>query len=180
MAGRDGSGYWIDLLNLQPHPEGGHYSESYRSGECAELSRGKRPFCTAIYYLLHEGEASRFHRIRSDEIWHHYAGGVLRLYVLQPGRCIGEEPTDTEIHRREAEPWLETLYLGDSPSVPARLQVVVPAGLWFAAEPIEGSGFCLSGCTVSPGFDFADFELAGRGSLTEEYPAHAELIRRLT
>jgi predicted cupin superfamily sugar epimerase len=141
----------VRRLGLIPHPEGGFYRETFRSAEALSLADGRlRSASTAIYYLLPAGTFSTWHRVASDEVWHHYAGGALRLYLLGHGE-----------HRLD----------GDHP------QAVVPAGIWQAAEPEDGPVLC--GCTVAPGFDFADFGLADREALTEAYPADAELIRRL-
>ena len=149
-------------LQLLPHPEGGYYRETYRSsgripGEVLPASfSGERNYSTAIYFLLEGGQYSAFHRIASDECWHFYQGIPLHIYVLHPS---GE---------------LETIVLGNPV-----FQAVVPAGCWFASRPSEPEGFCLVGCTVAPGFDFADFEMAAAETLAGKYPAHASLIREL-
>ncbi len=155
--------YWIERLGLQPHPEGGYFRQTYRSEESIPLEglperfTGPRAFSTAIYFLLEREQFSAFHRIRSDEMWHFYAGSALSLHVLRPdGRC-------------------EHIPLGSG-----QFQVVAPAGCWFAAG-VDGPGpYGLVGCTVAPGFDFADFELAERGQLIEQYPQHAEIITQFT
>lgn len=105
---------------------------------------------TAIHYLLPPGAWSAWHRVRSDEVWHHYDGGALSLYRL--GMPAVRLDRDTP-------------------------QAVVPAGVWQAAEPVDGAVLC--GCTVAPGFEFDDFELASAERLAEEFPADAALIRRL-
>lgn len=155
--------YWIDHLHLQPHPEGGFYSETYRSGVTSAPSGfdGERSFSTAIYFLLRQQDRSVFHRIKSDEVWHRYAGGSLTLYVL-----------DTR--------GLTTYVLGDQLERGERPQVVIPAGSWFGALVNEPHAYVLSGCTVSPGFDFRDFEMADRQTLIGQYPEHARIITRLT
>lgn len=157
----------IDHLHLQPHPEGGFYKEVYRSeGMIAERCLqptfdGSRHFATSIYYLLQSGDFSAFHRIRSDEIWHFYAGGNLSLHLIdQQGNY-------------------QQYTLGNTPENGAQFQVVMPAGVWFAAEPATGTAFTLAGCTVSPGFDFRDFEMADKRKLQEQYPLHREIIDRL-
>ena len=156
----------VRQLQLAPHPEGGYYRETYRSPEqfshaClpARFS-GDRSFSTAIYFLLEPGQFSAFHCIQADELWHFYLGSPLHVYVLHPG---GE---------------LEVIRLGQDLENGSVLQAVVPAGTWFASRPAE-EGFSLVGCTVAPGFDFADFELAEREELAGQFPAHAELIRSL-
>ena len=150
-------------LGLAPHPEGGFYRETFR----APLVLGGLPHgaprraSTAIYFLLPAGDFSAFHRVRSDEVWHHYGGDPVALHV------IGEEGV------YEARRLGPDLAAGEEP------QLVVPAGAWQAAEPIGGR-FALCGCTVAPGFDFADFELAARADLAARFPLHADVISRLT
>ncbi|WP_240410139.1 cupin domain-containing protein [Flavisolibacter nicotianae] len=122
---------------------------------------GDRNYATSIYYLLQRGDFSAFHRIQSDEIWHFYTGGHLSLHLI-----------DQQGH-------YERHTLGDAPGSGAQFQVVMPAGVWFAAEPAPGTDFTLAGCTVSPGFDFRDFELAHKDTLREQYPVHSEIIERL-
>ena len=156
----------VRLLRLKPHPEGGFYRESYRSAEFILLPEdeshpaGKRNFSTAIYYLLTANTFSAFHRIRQDEIWHFYDGGPLDLHVL----------TRDGKYRH--------FVLGNNLIQGQRPQVVVNGGDWFAAS-VAGEnreGYTLVGCTVAPGFDFADFELARRETLLRAYPAHRQVI----
>ena len=157
----------VEGLRLLPHPEGGYYRETYRSGETLASPglpsrfEGDRSIATAIYYLLGPGDFSAFHRIRSDETWHFYRGAGLRLYVLaDDGVC-------------------ECVLLGDGAERGEVFQATVPAGRWFASEPATADGFALVGCTVSPGFDFRDFEMADAGVLLRDWPLHGDLIRRL-
>ncbi len=160
--------YWIDRLALESHPEGGHFREVYRSdaeiGECCLGGDrvGSRSVSTSIYYLLSDGEVSAFHRIRSDELWHHYAGGSLTVHVI-----------DVDGGYRALGLGLD-LDAGQSP------QLMVPAGNWFGAVVDDASSYCLVGCTVAPGFDFRDFELADRAELVGSYPQHRAIIERLT
>jgi len=128
----------ITELGLRPHPEGGHYAETWR----AEAGAGERPAGTAIYYLLRAGERSHWHRVDAAEVWHYYAGDPLALSIA-PGS--GDEPAQRHI-------------LGPDLGADHRPQLVVPAGDWQAAEPL--GAWTLVGCTVSPGFDFTGFELA--------------------
>jgi predicted cupin superfamily sugar epimerase len=157
----------IKYLQLQPHPEGGYYKETYRSSgmiasQCLPpIFGGDRHYTTAIYFLLHQGDFSAFHRIKSDECWHFYEGGTLLIHVIDPFGTY----TCTQLGKN--------LDQGD------RYQFVVPAGSWFASEPALGSDFALVGCTVSPGFDFADFELANADTLIENHLQHKELLLRL-
>lgn len=129
----------IDLLELTRHPEGGWFRETWR----ASAGAGERPAGTAIYYLLTEGERSHWHRIDGDEVWHHYAGGPLGLDVSADGIAV------------------EGLVLGTSLAAGERPQLVVPAGAWQSAQSL--GRWTLVGCTVSPAFELAGFELAPKG-----------------
>jgi len=157
----------IKALQLQPHPEGGFFSESYRSQQTMEVpapggGTQQRNVSTAIYFLLEAGNFSAFHRIRSDEIWHFYAGQALEVLELLPGgelRCTRLGPD---------------ILRGELP------QYVVPANTWFASRVADGGTFSLVGCTVAPGFDFADFRLAQRQELLELFPQHRLVITELT
>lgn len=142
MASPSAAAELIRLLQLRPHPEGGHFRETYRSPLEIETPRGRRAASTAILFLLAAGERSRWHRITSDEAWHHHGGGGLAIYELS-----------AEGRGRRIQLGLN-LQAGESP------QHVVSAGSWFAAEPLADSPWSLVSCTVAPGFDFADFELA--------------------
>jgi predicted cupin superfamily sugar epimerase len=167
MAGRDAS-YWIESLALVEHPEGGHYRETYRSSRTVTASGADdgppagRSFSTAIYYLLRSGEISRLHRLRSDEVFHHYRGSALVIHSID---SAGE-------HRK--------VTLGGDPERGEVLQAVIPAGCWFGATVETPDSFALVGCTVAPGFDFDDFELADRDRLLALYPHHRTIIERLT
>ena len=157
----------IEGLGLQPHPEGGYYRETFRSegfipaSGLPESFEGGRHFSTAIYYLLGPGDFSAFHRIRSDETWHFYKGTGLVIHVLKEGGTC------------------ERILLGDRPDRGQVFQATVKAGLWFASEPSAPDGFALVGCTVSPGFDFRDFEMADAETLKAGWPAERELVERL-
>ena len=157
----------VDFYQLEPHPEGGFYQETYRSKEnisqqsLPDRFKGERSFSTAIYFLLPAGHYSAFHRIKSDELWHFYAGEALHIYVIDGGGA------------------LTTINLGADILNGEKTQAVVPAGCWFASRPVKSTGYCFVGCTVSPGFDFADFELARAEELTQIYPEHKELINSL-
>jgi uncharacterized protein len=157
----------IEKYQLRSHPEGGHYLETYRSSEKIEKAAlpnrfsGERNFATAIYFLLEGKQFSAFHRIQSDELWHFYAGAGLHIYVLHPdGRG-------------------EVLKLGDDLENGYSFQQMVPAGCWFASKPGSDDGFSFVGCTVAPGFDFADFELGEKEELIKVYPMHGEWIKML-
>ena len=132
----------ISLLDLQPHPEGGFYKEVFRSS--AQVSpadgRGTRSALTTIYFLLVEGTASRWHMVTSDEVWHHYEGGPLELLELSASG-------DTLDRHRLG-------MIGSDNQAPVQ---TIPAGAWQAARPL--ADYVLVGCTVGPGFDFADFHM---------------------
>jgi predicted cupin superfamily sugar epimerase len=160
--------YWINRLQLTTHIEGGAFREIYRSPLLAPLSAlpasftGDRNFCTSIYFLLQQHQFSAFHKIKSDEVWHFYYGDALIVYEIdQQGKLIE--------HR-----------LGCDPDNQEAFQCVISAGNWFAARLAPGGDYALVGCTVSPGFDFADFELAEREALVPLFPQHAAVIRELT
>ena len=155
---------YVKLLDLKPHPEGGYYKETYRSPDLIEPDgfEAKRNVSTGIYYLLESGSFSAFHRIKSDEMWHFYDGTDLSVYCIDDlGKLI-------------------VLKLGHNIKAGEQLQGVVPAGSWFASRVEAANGFALVGCTVAPGFDFRDFEMADRQELSSEFPQHADLIKILT
>jgi predicted cupin superfamily sugar epimerase len=159
----------IQLLGLQPHPkEGGFFRETYRSGEVlparalAPRYQTDRSVSTAIYYLLTPQTYSALHRLRSDEVFHFYLGSPVRMLQLPP-----QGPG-------------ETLVLGPDLKAGQRLQVVVPRGVWQGSLLEPGGDFALLGCTVAPGFDYADYESGPRDELLAQYPQFADLIRRLT
>lgn len=174
---------WIEHLQLQPHPEGGYFKEVYRASETiphhALPSRfqAERHFSTSIYFLLTSTTFSAFHRIQQDELWHFYDGAPLTIHIIDANGTH----TSTQLGRH--------FLAGETP------QTVIKAGVWFAAcltEPnthkktklqqkqIDDSDYTLVGCTVSPGFDFADFELAERKHLLAQFPQHHTLINALT
>jgi predicted cupin superfamily sugar epimerase len=154
----------IAHLALAPHPEGGFYRETYRSPLTVPTPRGPRAAHTAIYFLLPAGVFSGLHRVASDEVWHHYQGDPIDLHLLE-----GEGPGARS----------SFVALGHDHARGERPQHVVPAGVWQAAVP-RGERFALCGCTVAPGFDFADFELPSRAALLARFPAHADLVTSLT
>ncbi len=154
----------VKRLGLAPHPEGGFYRETWRSSMIlGDLARGERAASTAIYFLLPAGKVSALHRVTSDEAWHHYDGDPVDLHLIEPR---GANPHSVVTLGRDFE-------RGERP------QYVVPAGTWQAAVP-RGDRFALCGCTVAPGFDFADFEMPSRDELLAQLPAHAEIVARLT
>ena len=153
---------YISALELLPHPEGGFYKETYRSEGITPTPQGGRNLSTAIYFLLEKGNFSAFHRIKSDEVWHFYDGDPLSVYVIHSNGTLDE------------------IKLGLNLSKGQMPQAVVPANCWFASMVAEGGDFSLVGCTVAPGFDFRDFEMAKRTELAAEFPQHLEIISNLT
>jgi uncharacterized protein len=151
------------LLDLQPHPiEGGHFRRTYTSAGTLELPRGVRNHGTAIYYLLEPGTFSEMHVLDSDEIFHFYLGDpVEMLHLYEDGRSavftLGQDLMDDQ-----------------------RVQLVVPAGVWQGTRLIGGGKVALLGCTVTPGFDFADYRNASYAELSQRWPTQAGLIRALT
>jgi predicted cupin superfamily sugar epimerase len=160
--------YWIEKLELERHPEGGYFRQTYKAALVVPKSAlpagfaGARAASTAIYFLLEGENFSAFHRLRSDEVWHFYAGDPLVVQVIEPeGKC-------------------SSILLGSDPEAGQVLQAVVPAGCWFASHVGDWNSFAVVGCTVAPGFDFADFEMGKREELVRTYPQHRTLIERLT
>ena len=139
----------VRLLDLKPHPEGGFYRETFRDGGGAApgAGAGGRSHSTAIYYLLREGEQSRWHRVNAAEVWHWYGGEALELLVAEKG----------VEHRIVLGPRLDA---GERP------QAIVPAKVWQSARPL--GSYALVGCTVAPGFEFAGFELAPKNWQPEQ------------
>ena len=160
--------YWIQKLGLIRHPEGGYFRETYRSSEVIPKHAlpgrfsGYRVFSTCIYFLLDKEEFSKFHAIRQDEVWHFYEGSSLTIHVIDQTGAY------------------DTLRLGRNVEDGDRFQAVVRAGCWFAAGVNDPRAYALVGCTVAPGFDFADFEMANRERLCELYPQHKDIIEKYT
>lgn len=154
----------VEALGLLPHPEGGYFRETYRSSDILPEDglpgryEGPRNACTCIYYLITAGSFSAMHRLNTDEILHFYAGDPARIFMILPD---GEG--------REIQ-------LGANPAGGEAPQVIVPRGAWFGVRVAEGGDYTLMGSTVSPGFDFKDFELGEGKKLIEEFPRHSGLI----
>jgi predicted cupin superfamily sugar epimerase len=159
---------WIEALQLRPHPEGGYYRQTYRATEeirkehLPQRFSGDRAFSTAIYFLLEGDDCSVLHRIKQDEVWHHYAGSTLLIHVLTPD---GQH---------------SAIRLGKNLTAGELPQAVVAAGDLFGAHVSEPNSYALVGCTVAPGFDFADLELPDREELLRRYPQHRQIIEKLT
>lgn len=179
MSTENDASYYIEKLGLIRHPEGGWYKESYRSETRLTPSWSSQPdshhVSTAIYFLLQAPGFSAFHRIRSDEMWHIYdcsPGAGLRIWILDE-KAAGDVK-------------LSTVELGRDLTLKGRFQAWIPAGLWFAAEvfnqqanPGYPEPWVLSGCTVAPGFEFLDFELAKADYLAGILPDQRDLVKRL-
>lgn len=164
MHERNKASWWIEKLNLVPHPEGGYYAEVFRSEELIPVKAlperypADRPFSTSIYYLLEQGDYSAFHRISSDEMWYFHDGDLLEMLMIdRQGR----------LHRKLLGNFGEALP-----------QLIIPHGHWFAVHPL--GAYSLVGCNVAPGFDFADFSMGSREELSTAYPHLTEVIRQFT
>lgn len=154
--------YWIQNLNLLPHPEGGFYKEVYRSLESFNPIgfKGARNYLTSIHFLLEEGNVSHFHSIKSDELWCYHAGDSLSVYVIYPDGKLDELNIGPDLKNGET------------------LQAVVPAGTIFGSK--SRGMYSLVGCIVSPGFDFQDFKLYSTSELLKNYPKHQKIIQELS
>ena len=160
--------YYIKVLELEKHPEGGWFKEVYRSAEevakehLPERFSGSRHHSTSIYFLLTSDTFSAFHRIKSDELWHFYEGTKVTIYMIDNAGNFSEISLGKDIENGEL------------------LQYAVPHGVWFGAKVNSADSFCLVGCTVAPGFHFDDFELGDRKVLLKMFPEHKEIIKNLS
>ncbi len=164
LTGKD----WVKKLDLQEHPEGGYYRETYRSldivNQDGSLNKydSSRNASTAIYYLLIDEDFSRFHKLKSDEIFHFYSGSALDVHLI-------------------SEQGKYSYYkLGNMPDQNQILQLVIPQQTWFACGVSQPKSYSLIGCTVAPGFDFDDFSIAEQESLIKLYPQHENIIKQFT
>jgi uncharacterized protein len=153
----------IQELNLQPHPEGGYYKETYRGEPRIKLDNGKeRNSSTAIYYMLTNEDKSHFHKVLSDEIWLFHQGETIVIYEIdEKGELI-------------------THLLGINFENGETLQIVIPKGNWFAAQIESKSGYSLVSCIVAPGFEFEDFILADKQELLRQYPEYQGIINEMS
>lgn len=153
----------IAMLDLKPHPEGGWYAETFRSPVTVRLHDGReRRAVTTIHFLLEAGRFSAWHRVSSDEIWHFQQGNPLDLVTIDPQGMV------------------VTTVLGPELARGMKTHHAVPAGWWQAARPKGPEGNTLVVCTVSPGFDFADFEMPAREELLGLFPGQRDLILEFT
>jgi len=160
----------IRHLHLVQHPEGGYFCENYRSPEWLSAKglprryQGKRSVSTAIYYLLQSGDFSALHRIQSDELWYFHAGVPLEIVTLSKAGVFS------------------TIKLGMDLEKGERPQVMIPRGVWFGAavRGADKGAYTLTSCSVAPGFDFADFEMAQQSELLKKFPWQRRLILKWT
>lgn len=160
----------IQALGLMRHPEGGYYRETYRSAEWLSVQglpkryRDRRVISTAIYYLLRRGDFSALHRIQSDEIWHFHSGAPLEIVMISKRGVFSSVRLGLNFKKGE------------------RPQILIPRGVWFGAA-VAGAAktnYTLTSCTVAPGFDFRDFEMARRSELLKKFPRHRLMILKWT
>ena len=160
--------YWIKKLGLKRHLEGGYFKETYRSTEVISKRalparfNGDRVFSTCIYFLLNKKQFSAFHVIQQDEVWHFYEGSSLTVHIIDQTGEYTAEKLGRDIENGES------------------FQAFVQAGCWFAATVKNTESYSLVGCTVAPGFDFADFKMADRNNLVALYPEHRDIIEKYT
>ena len=150
----------VTKFNLQAHPEGGFYSETYRSDQLTASQ--DRNLVTCIYFLLTSENVSNFHRIKSDEMWFFHEGSSLTVHTLDPQNGHLQHAVGNEIQK------------GQTP------QLVVPKNTIFGSSVTDENSYSFVSCVVAPGFDFNDFELFTRDALLEEYPKEFAIIERLT
>ena len=158
--------HYIQKLELVKHPEGGYFREIYRAAEMVYIDppskKTKRNYSTSIYFLLEGNQVSKFHRLKSDEIWHFYDGDSAVIHIINQNGELSEIKLGRKIDQGEV------------------FQTVIEKNNWFAAEVNNKKSFVLVGCTVSPGFDFSDFEFGKQYDLIKNYPVYKDLIKRFT
>jgi hypothetical protein len=168
MEAERGAQYWIEKLNLVEHPEGGFFAPAFRASDqiigngLPDRFNGDRAIVSCIYYLLEKGRFSVFHRLKSVEIWSFFEGDPLTIHILDPLGALIERRLGRDLDKGES------------------FQIAIEAGNWFAAEQRGPGEFTLVGCTVAPGFEYEDMEIAGRAQLLAMYPQHLEIIQRMT
>ena len=158
----------VKHLQLLPHPEGGFYKEVYRSSETIAQTAlpqrfpGERCFATSIYFLIEKNNFSALHKIKSDETWHFYAGDALEVIEIDEAGKLTSTSVGNKLENGEV------------------FQYTVKANTWFGSRVKAGGNFSLVGCTVAPGFDFEDFEMAQRNELVSQFPQHKVVIEEMT
>jgi uncharacterized protein len=153
---------FIEKLKLRPHPEGGYFSELYRSQKSFASNGVTRPLSTSIYFLLKSDQVSKFHQLTSDEIWYYHSGSTVTVYMIDSLGIVKEEVLGCNINK------------GEHP------QILIEAGTIFGAIVNELNSYTLMGCSVTPGFDFRDFKLFKKDELVSSYPQHKAIIEKLT
>jgi len=160
--------YWTEKLHLVEHPEGGFFAPAFRASEQINLSglpdrfTGNRAIVSSIYYLLLKNQFSVFHRLKSVEIWSFFEGDPLTIHILDPLGALVEKRLGRDFDKGES------------------FQVAIEAGNFFAAEQHGPKEFTLVGCTVAPGFEYEDMEIAARVELQAKYPQYMEIIEKFT
>ncbi len=150
--------YFIKKLNLEKHPEGGYFFENYRSS----IIYNERNLTTSIFFLLKGDDVSKFHSLKSDELWYYHYGASVKIYLIDNKGGLSEKILGLNVHENE------------NPAV------IIEAGTIFAAELLDKSSFCLLSCIVSPGFSFEDFKLHDFGGLTALFPELTLIIKKFT
>lgn len=160
--------YWIKKLDLLTHIEGGAYKETYRApllfskDHLPACYSGARPAATGIYFLLQKNQFSALHKIASDEMWHFYDGDPIEIIEIKEDGTLYQHLLGPDLEQGQV------------------FQLVIPANSWFGSRVLGEGEYALVGCTVAPGFDFADFELAKRETLIAAFPLHKNIITELT
>ncbi len=168
MQSKRSAGYWIEKLNLAEHPEGGYFAPAFRASEQIGMEglpdrfAGHRAIISTMYYLLENNGFSAFHRLKPFEIWHFYEGNPLTIYIIEPDGTLIERRLGPDFENGES------------------YQVAVEPGVWFAAQSRGPAEFTLVGCTVAPGFEYQDMEIAARAELLAQFPEHRDIIKKLT
>lgn len=156
----------IKAFSLLPHPEGGYYKETYRSAEVIETTSeefpNQRNYSTAIYFLIEKDNFSALHRIKSDELWHFYEGDALEVIEIDLKGNLMRTHVGRDLQKDQT------------------YQYMVKAGHWFGSRVVKEGNFSFVGCTVAPGFDFKDFEMAKRDELCKLFPQHSSVIQEMT
>lgn len=153
----------VEFYEMESHPEGGWYKETFRSQESITIENiGTRNLMTSIYFLLESHQTSNFHRIKSDELWFYHSGSALTVHCILPN---GE---------------YKKIHIGPDFEKGQTYQALVPKGTIFGSTVDLRDSYSMVGCTVSPGFDFNDFELFNTSDLLKEFPQHQPIITQLT
>lgn len=153
--------YFIEQLKMEEHPEGGYYYSKHVSEQLMETPVGNRAQYTSIYFLLRSEDISHLHRLQFDEVWYYHAGSALTVHMIHPDGTY------------EAQKLGLNIAAGEQP------QIIVPKHTIFGSSVEDDNTFSLVGCMVSPGFDYADFELFTQAELINQYPEHTSVIKKM-